>query len=414
MHIDLDAFFCAVEEQRNPSLMGLPFAVGGKPHERGVVASCSYAARKFGVKSAMPMAQALRLCPDLIILSSRHRSYSEISNKVMNLLKDYTQLVEQLSIDEAFLDVSELPEPAEDIAHKIQARIRDDLSLPCSIGVATNKLLAKTANDVGKAEAVVKMRESGQKTSLPFSNRTPNAITVVPSGEEASFLKPLPVQALWGVGPKTAERLQDLGIKTIGDLALYPENELARLFGKNGYDLARRAKGIDDRPIITYHKPKSISQETTFAKDEGNKRKLHAVMSEMSNKISQRLKEAGYVGTTVKIKIRWPSFKTISRQITLPSPTNHAEAIYQTALVLFENEWSAKTPIRLIGVGITGLVPPDRQLSFWDDLLQSSNGEIKIRENRTRDSLQEAIEELRQRYGDDILRTASSFKVEKE
>jgi nucleotidyltransferase/DNA polymerase involved in DNA repair len=208
LHLDLDAFFCAVEEQRDPTLRGKAFAVGGRPDARGVVASCSYPARKFGVRSAMPMIQAKRLCPELIIVSWNHGDYRAVSKKVMALLHDLTPLVEPLSIDEAFLDVSDIPGDPEAIARRVQSGIRADLDLPSSLGVATNKLVAKIANNIGKSSA---------KTES-----YPNAITVVAPGQEAAFLAPLPTRELWGVGPKTAERLTRLGLKTIGDIAQYP------------------------------------------------------------------------------------------------------------------------------------------------------------------------------------------------
>ena len=225
LHLDLDAFFCAVEEQQNPDLVGKAFAVGGRPESRGVVASCSYAARQFGIHSAMPMARAVQLCSDLIIVPNRHGLYRQISHEVMSRLNALTPLVEQISIDEAFLDVSDLPEPAAAIAARLQDTIHQELGLPCSLGVASNKLVAKIANDVGKSQA--------------WSNQPPNAITVVAPGEEAAFLAPLPVRALWGVGPKTADQLAALGLLTIGDIARWSEEDLIRRFGKHGQDLAR-------------------------------------------------------------------------------------------------------------------------------------------------------------------------------
>jgi DNA polymerase-4 len=205
IHLDLDAFFCAVEEQRDPSLRGKPFAVGGRPESRGVVASASYMARKFGVRSAIPMAQAVRLCPELLVVSPNFAAYRAASRQVMERLHALTPLVEQISIDEAFLDVTALAEPGNALAVRLQATIRDELALSCSLGVATNKLVAKVATDVGK--------------SLVRSGKMPQAICVVPPGEEAAFLAPLPATALWGVGPKTAEKLAELGMHTIGDIA---------------------------------------------------------------------------------------------------------------------------------------------------------------------------------------------------
>jgi DNA polymerase-4 len=218
LHLDLDAFFCSVEEILDPSLKGKPFAVAGRPDQRGVVSSCSYAARKFGIHSAMPTSRALSLLPQLILVSDRHGNYSEFSDKVMAILDDTSPLVEKVSIDEAFLDVSDMQQSGKQIARSLQDRIRAELDLPCSIGVATNKLVAKVANDYGKSKS--------------NSSTAPCAITVVPPGAEADFLAPLPVQALWGIGPKSAESLNSLGITTIGDLASMRDSDLSALFGK--------------------------------------------------------------------------------------------------------------------------------------------------------------------------------------
>lgn len=233
LHLDLDAFFCAVEEQRDPTLVGKAFAVGGRPDQRGVVASCSYPARQFRVHSALPMSQAVNRCPNLIIIPANHRSYSDMSRKVMANLRELTPLVEQISIDEAFLDVSEIGLPSKQIAHQLQATIRQELGLPCSLGGASNKLVAKIANNVGKAAG--KLRTQGASP--------PNAINIVPDGAEAEFLALLPCDELWGVGPKTAKRLRDDGIHTIGDIAQQPEAVLARRFGKMGTAMSRHARG---------------------------------------------------------------------------------------------------------------------------------------------------------------------------
>lgn len=377
IHLDLDAFFCAVEEQLNPSLRDKPFAVGGRPEERGVVASCSYAARRYGVRSAMPMARALRLCPGLMIVSSRHGKYSQVSRQVMAHLREWTPLVEQISIDEAFMDVSDLPQPAENIARQLQAQVQKDPGLPCSLGVATNKLLAKTANDVGKAS----FRGEGP----------PNAITVVPPGHEAAFLAPLPVVALWGIGPKTAERLADLGIHKIGELASRSEVELMRLFGKNGYDLAQRARGIDDRPIVTSHAVKSISQEVTFAQDVRDAKVLERTLYQQAAKVGESLRHRRLTGTTVKIKLRWADFTTLTRQVTLEHSTDQDQEIFNSALVLFHKTWQTGKPVRLLGVGVTGLREPIRQLSLWDDTTEKDR------------QLQTAIDQLRQRFGKQIV-----------
>ncbi|MBL8050248.1 MAG: DNA polymerase IV [Anaerolineales bacterium] len=216
LHLDLDAFYCSVEEVENPELKGKPFAVGGKPNERGVVASCSYAARAKGVRSAMPMSKAIQLCRDLIIVSGRHKLYSEYSEHVMSKLRNLTPLVEQISIDEAFLDISNLDEDPTRLALDLQADIRVELQLPSSIGIASNKLVAKIATEVGKKSNKIK--------DMP-----PFGFTIVPVGKEAEFLSPLPANMLWGVGPKTYARLSELGIKTIGDIAQWPQKELINL-----------------------------------------------------------------------------------------------------------------------------------------------------------------------------------------
>jgi DNA polymerase-4 len=383
IHLDLDAFFCAVEEKLNPSLQGKAFAVGGRPEERGVVASCSYAARRYGIRSAMPMARALRLCPQLIITASHHGKYSQLSRQVMAHLQAITDQVEQISIDEAFLDISDIPEPAESIARRLQAQVREDPGLPCSLGVASNKLLAKIANDVGKAS----FRGDGP----------PYAITVVPPGRETAFLEPLPVETLWGIGPKTAERLDELGIKTIGDLAKRSESQLVRLFGKNGYDLAQRARGIDERPIVTSHEVKSISQETTFAKDIHDAKALERTVFQQSAGVGRRLRRNRLTGTTVKIKLRWSDFTTLTRQVTLEQATDQDGEIYQAAIALFYKAWPPGRPVRLLGVGVSGLREPVRQLSLWD---------ADVEKNR---QLQSAIDQLRQRFGQQIVLRGGEF-----
>ena len=385
IHLDLDAFFCAVEELRNPALKGKAFAVGGRPEQRGVVASCSYAARQYGVHSAMPMGKALRLCPQLQIISARHANYGEVSETVMGILRRLTPQLEQVSIDEAFLDVSDLPDDPEQIARKLQSDIRRELDLPSSLGVASNKLVAKIANDAGKAAR--------------RSNEPPSAITVVPPGEEAAFLAPLPVEALWGVGPKTAARLAEIGILTIGDLAGWPERDLVHRFGKNGFDLAQHARGIDESPIVTFHEAKSISQEVTYTRDVQDEKILKQTIQQLSDKVGKRLRQDALSGTTVKIKLRWPDFTTIARQSSFEIPVDQDLQIYQAAIGLFEKTWKPGQPVRLIGVGVSGLGLPIRQLSLWDRDVNIKTGQSTERERR----LQEAIDELRERYGEAIL-----------
>jgi len=275
IHIDLDAFFCAVEENKDSTLVGIPFAVGGKPNERGVVSSCSYAARFYGVHSGMPMARAIRLCPPLKIVPPKHSDYRAISKDVMDLLTKWSNSIEQISIDEAFLDISQNEIESHVIGKDIMMTIKNELQLPCSIGIASNKLVAKTANDFGKTSSKNK--------------DYPKALTIVPLGQEAQFLRDLPVEALWGVGPKTAEKLAELDIFTIGQLAEMPVHQLEILFGKIGNQLHTRSKGIDDREIVTLHEPKSFSNEVTFSKDISNYKTLLSAIERLSERTCTRL-----------------------------------------------------------------------------------------------------------------------------
>ncbi len=384
IHLDLDAFFCAVEELRDPALRGLPFAVGGKPNERGVVSSCSYAARQCGVHSAMPMAQALRLCRDLLIVSPHYAAYREYSEKVMDILRQRTALVEQLSIDEAFLDISDLPGPPQEVARSLQAEIRETLGLPCSLGVATNKLLAKTATDAGKAK---------HRGSTP-----PQALEVVPPGEEAAYLAPLPARALWGIGPKTAARLEEKGLRTIGDLARAPEAALVRLFGQSGRDMSVRARGIDDRPVTPEHAARSISQEITFDRDVRDGEILRETLRRLSGEVARMLREKALCAKTIRLKLRWPEFITISRQVSLEFPTDQDGLIYAAALDLFNSVWTQGRAVRLIGVGASRLAERAHQLTLWDTPDQKERRLI------------DALDTLRERFGSDVVRSGRSIK----
>jgi DNA polymerase IV len=384
IHLDLDAFFCAVEELRQPELRGKAFAVGGKPGERGVISSCSYAARQKGVRSAMPTAHALRLCPELIVLSSNFGEYHVASDQVMEILANLTPLMEQLSIDEAFLDVSDLREPGIEIARGLQAQIHREVHLPCSLGVAANKLMAKIATDIGKA-----------------SHRTatyPNSILEVPPGEEAAFLAPLPVRTLWGVGPKMEEHLIEMGIRSIGQLAALPEQLLVERFGKWGYDLARHARGMDDSPIHTEHAAKSISQETTFEKDVSDSLRLEQTLRDLTEQVGARLRKDGLCASTVRLKLRWSDFSTPTRQMTLPQPSDQDGILFAAVQQLFLNLWQPGRPVRLLGVGTSGLSPCAHQLPLWETTTE--------KERR----LLEAVDELRQRYGKQVIRKGRSIR----
>jgi DNA polymerase-4 len=384
LHIDLDAFFCSVEELLDPSLVGKAFAVGGKLGQRGVVSSCSYAARQKGVRSAMPTGNALRLCPDLILVSGNHTRYSERSHEVMAILQRWSGLIEQVSIDEAFMDISDIKAEGKEIAEKIQQTIRSETELPCSIGIASSKLVAKIATDFGK---------SCHRGVTP-----PCAITEVPPGKEAEFLAPLPVDALWGVGPKTKAVLENWGIKTIGDLAIQNVSEFTHRFGNSGRDLILRARGIDESQVTSEREVKSISQESTFEKDVSDKHLLHQTLRKLSEKVGHRLRADNLVGKTVKIKLRWPDFTTITRQTSMIQLVDQDMIIYEEVLKLFEKEWSHDKQVRLIGVGVSGLSTGVHQLPLWDTRSE--------KERR----LMEAMDDIQAKFGRESVRRGTAIQ----
>lgn len=374
LHVDLDAFFCSVEEKFDPSLSGKAFATGGSPDGRGVVSSCSYAARQHGIHSAMPMKLALRKYPQLLVVRGHHQEYGIQSREVMKIINELTPLVEQISIDEAFLDVSDLPTEPKRIATDLQMAIFSRLNLPCSIGAATNKLVAKIATNVGK--------------SKHRGNTPPMAINLIDPGKEQSFLAPLPVIEMWGIGPKTAEEFNKMGIKTIGEIVEFPKESLVKKFGNYAFDLIQRAKGIDDHPVSDLEGIKSVSNEITFFTDIKDREQLLLVIKQLSEKVAMRLRRKRLSGKTVKIKLRWPDFQTLTRQMTLAQPTNQDSIIYDSARDLFKLEWSPGKPVRLIGVGVSHLSMEIQQLSLFNNSFQKEK------------KLLSAIDELRERFGE--------------
>jgi nucleotidyltransferase/DNA polymerase involved in DNA repair len=334
----------------------------------------------------MPMSQAVRICPELIIRPANFKAYGDASRAVMARLADLTPDVEQISIDEAFLDVTMLRDPAPEIARQLQTVINQELRLPCSLGVATNKLIAKIANNIGKDRA--------------GKGAPPNAITVVPAGEEADFLAPLPVRELWGIGPKTAERLHRLGIHTIGALASLPDRELVSLFGRHGAEMALRARGIDERAVEREGAAKSVSKETTFARDVVDGDQLRMVMRVMSDEVGQRLRADGLHGTTIRIKLRWSDFTTLTRQRTLSHPTQHNDEIYAAACDLFDRVWLRGRPVRLIGVGVSGFSDAARQRSLWED---------EAAADAQQERLEATLDDLQQRFGRGMIRRGSAL-----
>jgi len=305
----------------------------------------------------------------------------------MEIFGRFTPLVEQISIDEAFLDVTDLPQPGLEIAHTLREIVNHETGLPCSLGVASNKLVAKIATDTAKK----------CHTGIGY----PNAILEVPPGGEAAFLADLPVSALWGVGPKTEAALRSLGIKTIGSLATAPEKQLEERFGKNGHDLARHARGIDDRPVITSHDIKSVNEEVTFDRDIAEQEALLKTLRSLSEGVSKSLRKDSLMGVTVRLKLRWPDFTTLSRQLTLSQPTDQDNLIFEAVKELFFKVWVPGKEVRLLGVGISGLVQGARQLSLWDS--------PDTRENR----LLEALDQLHQKFGDHSIQRGYNLKKRK-
>ncbi|MDE2779299.1 MAG: DNA polymerase IV [Chloroflexota bacterium] len=335
IHADLDAFYAAVEQLDNPQLRGLPVMVGGSPQSRGVVATASYEARAFGVHSAMPMVTAVRQCPQGIVVRPRFDRYREMSRKVMDIFHQLTALVEPLSLDEAYLDITAVVEAGRlplGVAIDLKRRVREETGLNVSIGVGACKSVAKIASDLEK----------------------PDGLVVVAPGDERDFLEPLPVGKLWGIGPKTAERLHRDGVETIGDLANQPDEWYARRFGKRAQGIRAKALGQDDDPVKTERNPKSISAETTFAEDLSEPEDLRQVIGKLSASVSGQLTRKEVRGRTVTVKLRLADFTTLTRQTTLPDYTNSEAAIVETAWQLLTGEMTGGRAFRLLGVGVSG------------------------------------------------------------
>ena len=341
IHADLDAFFASVEQLDNPELRGRPVVVGGPRQSRGVVAAASYEARAFGVRSALPMAAALRLCPEAVRVPPRFERYAEISRRVMDIFGRFTRLVEPISLDEAFLDVTEavqeghsIEEPdlsrAEGIARAIRERVRQEVGLTVSVGLASSRSVAKIASDKGK----------------------PDGLVVVPPSTERRFLAPLPVRSLWGVGPKTAERLAAESITTIGELAERSEEWARSLFGERGVYLLHLARGIDDSAVVVEHETKSVSSETTFARDIDDLQALEDSLRDLARETAGRLQRHGLKGRTVRVKLRLADFTTFTRQTTLAHPTDSFDTIYREAARLLAREVTNGRRFRLLGVSV--------------------------------------------------------------
>ncbi len=336
LHADLDAFFASVEQLDDPQLRGKPVAVGGAPEMRGVVAAASYEAREFGVRSAMPMSRALRLCPQLIRVSPRFDRYGELSRKVMAIFRDVTPLVEPLSMDEAFLDVTEHlagdPNP-EDLARHIKKTVRTEVGLTISIGAGANKTVAKIASDMGK----------------------PNGLVIVPQGEEAAFLAPLPVRSLWGVGPKAEVVLHRASLRTIGQIAATELSEFERLMGSRGQMLHEMARGTDDRAVTTDYERKSFGAEQTFPRDLADGPELRSELARTAGRVAEMLTHGGFQARTVVLKLRYANFKTITRQNSRDPSTDDADEIAARASALLDAVVGHGDHFRLLGIACSNL-----------------------------------------------------------
>jgi DNA polymerase-4 len=367
LHVDLDAFFAAVEQRDHPELRGKPVAVGlGGSNDRGVVSAASYEARKFGVHSAMPIRTARRLCPDCIFVAVDGAKYQRVSREVMAILRRFTPLVEPISIDEAFLDVTAsraLFGDGEALGRRIKALVQEELQLTISVGVASTKLVAKIGSDL----------------------RKPDGLVVVEPGTEAAFLAPLPISRLWGVGPSTATALRDFGVATIGDLQALDPLALVRRFGKHGASLVDRAHGVDPDPVDDPDSAKSVGHEHTFDEDTSDPEILERTLLAMAEGVSGRLRHAGLKAGTITVKIRDSGFHTVTRQRGLAEPSDLTEPIWRMALELARPETRGKR-IRLLGVTASGFGERE-QLGLFEA------GEDRRRR------VVEAADEVRERFG---------------
>ncbi len=379
LHIDMDAFFASVEQLDNPAYQGRCLIVGGTS-SRGVVAAASYEARRFGVRSAMPLFQARKLCPQAVLVRPRKGRYKEVSVRIMALLETFTPLVEPVSIDEAFLDVTgcrRIYGPPEEIARRIKAAVREQVALTCSVGVAPVKFLAKIASDMDK----------------------PDGLTVIRPEEVPALIDRLPLSRVPGVGPAALERLAPLGIRTLGDIKRLNEAQLLRRLGKFGLRLAALARGEDRSPVTPAGDPKSISAEQTLAEDTANRADLAALLLAQAAEVARQLRRKEFRARTVVLKLKHDDFRQVTRSRTLESPTQSATTIHQAAVGLLA-EYRLARPVRLVGVGAAGLVPAG--VPVQADLFSGVR-----RTDAAWEKVERAVDGITARFGTDAVRRAS-------
>ena len=371
VHVDMDAFFAAIEQRDNPSLKGKPVIIGADPkggRGRGVVSTCSYEARKFGVRSAMPISEAWRRCPRGVFLPPDFHKYEEASGKIREAFFEFTPDVEQVSIDEAFLDITRSAHlfggPLE-TCRRIKARVRELTGLSCSVGLAPTKMAAKIASDLKKPDGLVEVREAGLR----------------------AFLAPLDISKLWGLGPKTAALLRERGVNTVGELAAAGPEQLSGL-GSQGPALRALALGEDPREVREDGETKSVGNETTFETDTGDAREIKESLLALADKVSSRLREAGLKGRTITLKLRLEGFETYTRARTLALSTNYADVIAAEALALYAAFDRGRKRVRLLGVKVSGLMPAGERESLFEE-----------EQDGRREKAHKAIEAIREKFG---------------
>lgn len=379
LHVDMDAFFVSVELLDRPELRGKPVVVGGRPDQRGVVSAASYEARRYGIHSATPLRAAARLCPHAIFLEPRHTLYAQWSDRIAEILARYSPVVEMVSIDEAYLDLTgseRLLGPPLAAAHRLRGEIWDTTGLPCSMGLAATRLVAKVASDQAK----------------------PRGLLWVPAGREQRFLAPLPVGKIPGIGRVTAAALERMGIRTVGELAAVPPDQLEEHFGRWGEGLARKARGQDAWDFVVDAEPKSIGHNQTFGADTDDEALLRATLSRLLEKAAKRLRDAGLYARTVTVTIRYAGFETHTRARTLAEPTDLDSVLGRAARELFERHRDHRRKIRLLGVALSRFAAAPGQLSLLDG-----------RERERRERLARAADRLRDRFGEGKLRLGGSI-----
>ncbi|HYM91179.1 MAG TPA: DNA polymerase IV [bacterium] len=375
VHVDMDAFYASIEARDNPQYRSVPVVVGAAPGGRGVVAAASYEARRYGVRSAMPVGEAAARCPHAVFLPVDMAKYRAVSAQLFEVLDTFTPQVEPVSIDEAFLDLTGCPLPARpdpplEIGRAIKARIGEALRLPASVGVAPNKFLAKLASELAK----------------------PDGLRAIRAGEAVEVLAPLPVTVLWGVGAHTRERLHSLGIRTVGDLQQTPTSMLRASLGFAAEHLAQLCRGIDDRPVVVSRGAKSVGRETTFDQDTADRGVLDRALGVLAEDVAHTLRAEGLRGRTVTLKLRYSNFHTLTRNLTLPAPTDSGATLFRTAVGLLDRLGTLPRPVRLVGVSVSGLGRADlAQVPLFGD--EDQQGRV--------DQLVDAINE---RFGEGTVR----------